>query len=83
MKFYSSETYDDYTKINIKYYLYKTTNSMSFSPQTNYTNWATTTCRRILVPIFVDRGVSRGQHGGSPTIVNLSFLRQSRYFSFK
>jgi hypothetical protein len=26
------------------------------------------------VPIFVDRGVSRGQRGGSSTIVNLSFL---------
>jgi hypothetical protein len=35
------------------------------------------------VPTFVDRGVSRGQRGGSPTIVNLSFLDWSRYFSFK
>jgi hypothetical protein len=35
------------------------------------------------VPTFVDRGVSRGQRGGSPTIVNLSFLDRSRYFSFK
>jgi hypothetical protein len=26
------------------------------------------------VPTFVDRGVSRGQRGGSPTAVNLSFL---------
>jgi hypothetical protein len=26
------------------------------------------------VPIFVDRGVSRGQRGGSPTVVNLGFL---------
>jgi hypothetical protein len=26
------------------------------------------------VPIFVDRGVSRGQPGGSPTVFNLSFL---------
>jgi hypothetical protein len=26
------------------------------------------------VPTFVDRGVSRGQRGGSPTVVNLSFL---------
>jgi hypothetical protein len=31
---------------------------------------------------FVDRGVSRGQRGGSPT-VTLSFLERSRYFSFK
>jgi hypothetical protein len=26
------------------------------------------------VPTFVDRGVSRGQCGGSPTVVHLSFL---------
>jgi hypothetical protein len=37
----------------------------------------------ILVPTFVDRGVSCGQRGGSPTVVNLSFLDRSRYFSFK
>jgi hypothetical protein len=37
----------------------------------------------ILVPTFVDRGVSRGQCGGSPTVVNLSFLDRSLYFSFK
>jgi hypothetical protein len=37
----------------------------------------------ILVPTFVDRGVLRGQRSGSPTVVNLSFLDQSRYFSFK
>jgi hypothetical protein len=29
---------------------------------------------KFLVPTFVDRGVSRGQRGGSPTVVNLSFL---------
>jgi hypothetical protein len=28
------------------------------------------------VSTFVDRGVSRGQRGGSPTVVNLSFLDQ-------
>jgi hypothetical protein len=27
--------------------------------------------------------VSRGQRGGSPTVINLSFLDRSRYFSFK
>jgi hypothetical protein len=48
--------------------------SVAFSPQANYTDWATATCRRNLVPTFVDRGVSRGQRGGSPTVVNLSFL---------
>jgi hypothetical protein len=35
----------------------------------------------ILVPTFVDRGVSRSQRGRSPTVVNLSFLDRSRYFS--
>jgi hypothetical protein len=43
----------------------------------------TATCRRNLVTIFVDRRVSRGQRGGSPTVVNLSFLYRSRYFSFE
>jgi hypothetical protein len=51
----------------------KKTNSIVFSPQVNYTDWATATCRRNLVPAFVDRGVSRGQRGGSPKVVNLSF----------
>jgi hypothetical protein len=32
----------------------------------------------ILMPTFVERGVSRGQHGGSPTVVNLSFLDRYR-----
>jgi hypothetical protein len=59
------------------------TNSVTFSPQVNYTDWATATCWRNLVPTFADRGMSRGQRGGSPTAVNLSFLDRSRYFSFK
>jgi hypothetical protein len=42
------------------------TNSVAFSPQVNYTNWATATGRRILVPNFADRGVSHGQRGGIP-----------------
>jgi hypothetical protein len=54
--------------------------SVAFSPQANYTDWATATFRRNLVPTFVDRGVSRG---GFPTAVNLSFLDRSRYFFFK
>jgi hypothetical protein len=33
---------------------------------------------KILVLAFAGRGVSRGQRGGSPTIVNLSFLDRSR-----
>jgi hypothetical protein len=56
---------------------------MAPSPQANYTDWATATCRRNLGPTFVDRGVSRGQRGGSPTVVNLSFLDRNRHFSFK
>jgi hypothetical protein len=48
--------------------------SVAFSPQANYTDWAIATCRRNLVPTFADRGGSRGQRGGSPTVVNLSFL---------
>jgi hypothetical protein len=58
-------------------------NFVALSPQENYTDRATATCRRNLVPTFVDRGVSHGQRGGSPTVVNLSFLDRSRNFSFK
>jgi hypothetical protein len=57
-------------------------NSMAFSPEANYTDWATATCRLNLVPTFADRGVSRDQRR-IPTVVNLSFLDRSRYFSFK
>jgi hypothetical protein len=56
----------------------QTTNSVALSPQANYTDWATATCRQNLVPTFVDRGVSRGQRGRFPTVVNLSFLDRSR-----
>jgi hypothetical protein len=59
------------------------TNSVALSPQANYTDWATSTCRWNLLPTLVDRGVSRGQCGGTPTVFNLSFLDRSRYFSFK
>jgi hypothetical protein len=59
------------------------TNSVALSQRANYADGPTATCRRNLVPNFVDRGVSRGQRGGSPTAVNLSFLDRSRYFSFK
>jgi hypothetical protein len=59
------------------------TNSVALRPQANYTDWATATCRRNIVPTFVDIGVARGQRGESPTVVNLSFLDRSRYFSFK
>jgi hypothetical protein len=50
------------------------TNSVGLSPRANYTDWSTATCQRNLVSTFVDRGVSRCQRGGSPTVVNLSFL---------
>jgi hypothetical protein len=59
------------------------TNSVAFSSQANYADWSTATCWRNLVPTFADRGVSHGQRGGSPTVVNLSFLDRSCYFSFK
>jgi hypothetical protein len=52
-----------------------TTNSMAFSPQASYTDWATATVRQILVPTC-------GQCGGTPTAVNLSFLDWSHYFFF-
>jgi hypothetical protein len=39
------------------------TYSVALSPLANYTDWATATCRRNLVPTFVDRGVLRGQRG--------------------
>jgi hypothetical protein len=61
----------------------KKKNSVTLSLQVNYTDWATATCWQNLVPTFVDRGVSRGQRGGSPTVVNLSFPDQSGSFSFK
>jgi hypothetical protein len=43
--------------------------SVAFSPQVNYTDWATATCWRNLVPTFADRGVSRGQRDGSLTAI--------------
>jgi hypothetical protein len=58
-------------------------NSVALSPQANYTDWVTATCRRNLVPTFTERGLSRSQRGESPTVVNLSFLGRSRYFSIK
>jgi hypothetical protein len=54
-------------------------NSVALSPQANYTDWATATCWRNLVPTFMDRGVSHGQRGGSPTVVNHSFLDRNSY----
>jgi hypothetical protein len=53
---------------------------VALSPRANYTDWATATCRQSLVPTFVDRGMSRGQRGGSLTVLNLSFLSSSSSF---
>jgi hypothetical protein len=56
---------------------------VALSTQTNYTDWATTIGRWILVETSADRGMSLGQRGGSPTVINLIFLHQSRYFFFQ
>jgi hypothetical protein len=56
-----------------------TPNSVALSPQANYTDWATATCRRNLVPTFADREVSRDQRGGSLTVVKLSFTPHKKY----
>jgi hypothetical protein len=47
----------------------KNKNTVVLSPQANYTHWATATGRRIVVPTFVDKEVSHGQRGGTPTAV--------------
>jgi hypothetical protein len=59
------------------------TNSVAFSLQANYTDWATATFWRNLVRTFADKDVSHGQRGGSPTVINLSFQDWSSYFSFQ
>jgi hypothetical protein len=59
-------------------FIFVNKNSVAFSPQAKYTNWATATGRRILVQTFVDRGISRGQRGGTSTAVNQSSLDRSR-----
>jgi hypothetical protein len=56
------------------------TDFFSLSLQANYTDWGTATARRILVPTFADRVASRDQCGGSPTVVNLSFLTGASTF---
>jgi hypothetical protein len=55
------------------------TNSVSFSLQANYTDLATVADRRILVPTFADRGVSRGRLDGSPKPLISVLLDRSRY----
>jgi hypothetical protein len=55
------------------------TNSVAFSTQAEYTDWATGTCWPNLVLTFTDRVLSRGQRGGPPTVVDISFLDRRRY----
>jgi hypothetical protein len=52
---------------------YKIFYSVDFSPQANYTDWATAAGGRILVPTFADRGVARGQRGGTRTALKSLF----------
>jgi hypothetical protein len=54
-----------------------------FSSQANYTDWATADGRRILVPTFAYRGVSRGQLGGSPRPLISGSKTTAANFSFK
>jgi hypothetical protein len=70
-------------RLAVQIYKQTKTNSMAFGPQVNHTDSGTATGRRILVPTFVDRGVSCGQRAGTPTAVSLSFLDRSRYFFFQ
>jgi hypothetical protein len=72
--------HDDWCK-NLEHYYIK--NSVDLSLQANSTDWSTATCRWNLMQTFVARGVSRGQRGGSLTVIYLSFLDRSRYFPFK
>jgi hypothetical protein len=45
--------------------IWKKKNPVAFNLQANYTDWATATCWRNLVPTFADTGVLRGQCSGS------------------
>jgi hypothetical protein len=54
-------------------------NSVAFNSQRNYTDCATATCWRNLVPTFADRGVSRGQRGGSPRLEFVLLLFNNSY----
>jgi hypothetical protein len=56
---------------------------VALSPQVNYTDSSTATGRRIFVSTIVDRAVSRGQRGRTPTAVNLSFLDRRHCFFFQ
>jgi hypothetical protein len=55
----------------------------SFQPAIELYRLTTASGRRILVPRFVDRGLSRGQRDGKPTAGNLTFIDWSCYFFFQ
>jgi hypothetical protein len=58
-------------------------NLVALTVRLNCTDWATITGWRILVPTFPGIEVSRGQRGGSSTVVNISFLDWSRWLFFQ
>jgi hypothetical protein len=62
-----------------KFNFHPQTNSVAFSPKEKDNDWAIATRRRIIVATFVDRGMSRGQRGGTPMAVRLRFLERSRF----
>jgi hypothetical protein len=49
----------------------KQMNSVAFSPQANYTDWATAAGRRILLPNFADRRYCRPDDGGAKILRNV------------
>jgi hypothetical protein len=77
----SSESARKFHTVNYLHVETNKTNSVALSPQANYIDWATAAGQRTLLPTFADRGVWRGQCGGT-TAVNLGFLDLSRYFFF-
>jgi hypothetical protein len=56
--------------------------SVVFSPQANYTDWATSSCWRNLVPTFADIDVSRGQRGESPrSLISVFYTGAANFLS--
>jgi hypothetical protein len=58
------------------------TNSVTFSPQVNYTDRATAACRRSWCQLLRIEGVAWSAQQ-IPTAVNLCILERSRYFSIQ
>jgi hypothetical protein len=73
---------------HIYVYMINKTDSVAFSPQTNYTDWTIAAGRRILLTTSTDREMSRGQRGGahggwsriSGSIGTATFLSSSSSF---